>query len=328
MSQFQLWIFVNFVFFIFSAVLASKINLWNANFGLEIKEVCDHDDLDILIIEGLQLIPTTFKSSKKTSIAHVLKMSGMGPNHSAPFPHYYRFFKEKTRGAVYADFLNVKGLGEALKSCLRRKVKIVLQVKIESDSNTLTRRKRILLSSLLWNSFIGDGKYFDRPFGQEISFDGFHFVHDKATVSVVTQLVKRLSEMAWNSEKEIILSTGSSDFKYNSGRMVSESAFVITNDPKSVDGKIPFAVVLTGNEKNLDDSFKRSKSFYGIVRVLSKKNRFEALKKLLSRNPSSSNSSSIGLIIVLGSVSVSLILLSYAGYYLWKLKRTPEVLKA
>lgn len=307
--------------FFLNFISATLINLWNANSGLEIKEICQNDDMNILILEGLQVIPIT-SSSKKPVTSYALTMRGMGSNWSTPFPHYHRFFTGKDKGAVYADFLDVCGMGDALRTCQKRGVKIVLQVKFESCTK-FSRRKVILLSSLLWNSFLGDGQHYDRPFGPGIEFDGFHFVHDKTTVIATGKVIERLREMAWNVEKDFIMSTSTNNFKFNSDKIVPGSTFIIINDPKSIIVSVPFAVLAKGKDAD-SDLFKRYKNdalFYGTVKVSSKRDRFHALKRLLSRNPSQSeNSSYVGMVVVLIAIVGSSILIGIVGFYLWRRK--------
>ena len=303
-----------------------KIALWNANSGLELKEICRNDKMDLLIVEGLQVL-----ASGKNS-ENVLKMIPMGPKNSKPFPHFYRFFKEKSKGAFYGEFLDVSELGEGLQSCKLRHVKLMLQVKIESNVK-MTRRKMILLSTLLWNSFLSDGNHYERPFGSEIAFDGIHFVYDKSAVDLVGKLIKNLRETAWNDEKEIILSSAESNFNFNPNRFVKESNFVITNDSKSIPSNISFAVTMSLNEKNshVAKKYEGNKSFYGTVKILCKMDRLGKLKRLISRNPKPTDSEGnwTWLLVAL-TVGLVLILVLIGGVFrghLWRRRRDKSKLK-
>ena len=262
----------------------TKIAVWNANSGLELKEVCRNDKMDILILEGLQIQPVNKGKSQ------CLKMLPFkSSNNYKPFPHVYRYTKEKEKGAVYADFLEVSELGRALESCKRRKVKILMQVKIGKEVK-FTHRQMILMSVLLWNSFFYSGDYYDRPFGKEIVFDGIHFIYENGTLNLSNNLMKRLNEMAKFEDQKVILSSQSSDIKV----IPSESNFIITTPDlittKTAPEKFPFIVLTSSDESKTIEKFKNFKMFKGTAKILNKTSRLTGLKTLISRNPNNDTS--------------------------------------
>lgn len=257
----------------------TNISLWNANSGLELKEVCRNDRMDILILEGLQIQPENKGKSQ------CLKMLPLGVSHNyKPYPHVYRYTKEKDKGAVFPDFLEVSELARALESCKRRKVKILMQVKIGKEIK-FTNRQTILMSVLLWNSFFYSGDYYDRPFGKEIVFDGIHFVYEKGTSNLSNNLMKRINDMAKFGEQKVILSSQSSDIKI----IPSESNFIIASSDlittKTAPEKFPFIVLTSSDESKTVEKFKNFKMFKGTARRSNKNSRLVGLKTLISRNP-------------------------------------------
>lgn len=279
------FIFLAFLLFL-SIVISSDLDLklekvafWSADSKLQLQEVCQFEHINVLILDVLRVLPAESESS------NVLKMVPMSENQSEflPFPHVHRFMKEKEKGAVYADFLDVSGLGLQLAQCQKRNVRILIQVKIEKDLK-MSRRKLILLSSLLCNSFIlVDGDFYDRPFGKEVRFDGFHFVYDKSTERQVSSVMRNLKERAKiGATTDMILGSSSSDYKYNGEEVVNESNFIVTSVvPKTT--KIAFVLVAPGSK--LLKSAKLNNFFKGKLQFLDKKGRLNDLKKLISRNP-------------------------------------------
>ena len=289
-----------------------KIAIWNANSGLELKEVCRNDKMDILILEGLQI------QSVNKGKAQCLKMIPM--NNNKPFPHIYRFTKEKEKGAVYADFLEVSELGRALESCKRRKVKILIQLKIGKEVK-FTRRQSILMAALLWNSFFYAGDYYDRPFGKEIVFDGVHIAYDKGTLNIVTGLIRRINEMAMNEDKDVIMSSESGDIK----TIAMESNFIVTSiDSITSPPKIPFVVLMNDENTKVIENLKPCETFKGTVRRLNKKGRFATLKRLISRNPKSGTTGFSSFKIFVVFTLISTILIIIIVFYRFKRKSTAE----
>lgn len=264
-----------------------KIAMWSADSGLELKEVCRNDRMNILILEGLQI---TSVNDGKLPCLKMLPL-GMSPNFK-PFPHIYRYEKEKDKGAVFPDFLEVSELGRALESCKRRKVKILVQVKIDKEVK-LTHRQTILMSVLLWNSFFYTGDYYDRPFGKEIVFDGIHFIYEKGTSNISNNLMKRINEMAKFEEQKIILSSQSNDIK-DIKAIPSESNFIITSPDsittKTAPGNFSFVVLTSSDGSKMAEKFKNFKTFKGTATRLNKNSRIAGLKTLISRNPKNETS--------------------------------------
>lgn len=254
----------------------SKIAIWNSKSGLELKEVCRNEKMDILILEGLQVKPVNKGKSQ------CLKMLPI--QNQKPFPHVHRYMQEKEKGAVYGDFLEVSELGHALESCKRRNVKILIQVKIGKEVK-FTRRQTILMSSLLWDSFFYSGDYYDRPFGTEIVFDGIHFVYENGTSNLSNNLMIKINEMSEFGERKVILSSESNEIKM----IPSESNFIITSaasiTTKTAPKTVPFVILSSADESKTVEKFKDYKMFRGTVKKLDKSSRLAGLKSLTSRNP-------------------------------------------
>lgn len=253
-----------------------KVAIWNSKSGLELKEVCRNDKMDILILEGLQVKPANKGKSQ------CLKMLPI--QNQKPFPHVHRHTQEKEKGAVYADFLEVSELGRALESCKRRNVKILIQLKIGKEVK-FTRRQTILMSALLWDSFFYSGDYYDRPFGADIVFDGIHFVYENGTSNLSNGLMKKIKDMAEFEERKVILSSESGEIKM----IPSESNFIITSDAsisaKTAPTNVPFIILTPADESKTIEKFKDYKMFKGVVMKLNKSSRLTGLKSLTSRNP-------------------------------------------
>lgn len=287
-----------------------KVAFWSADSKLKLEEVCQHDHMYELILDVLSVLPTETKSS------HVLKMVPMSADESEllPFPHVYRFVKDKGRGAVYADYLDVSGLGSQLAECQKRNVRLLIRVKMEKALN-LSRRKLILLSALLWNSFLAAaGDFYDRPFGKDVRFDGFHFVYDKSTGRQVSILMKFLKKKAENEGTGLHLGSSSADYKFSSSEVIDESDFIVTSiEPKAK--TIPFVLFVPdsgkGKSTKLLQSAKLNKFFKGTLEILSKNGRLEGLKKLISRNPKESEEGS-NVLIIAGLLGGSLAIASIA----------------
>ena len=260
-----------------------KISFWSADSGLELKEVCRHDQMDVLIVDGLRIQP----AGNKASPAAVLKMVPMSGRKSEfmPFPHYYKFFKEKGKGAVWPDYLDVSGLGPQLAECQRKGVKVLIQVKTEKEVGKLSRRKLILLSKMIYDSFIADdGEFVERPFGNSFRFDGLHFAYDKANADKVADLMRRIKVLAEIEKSDLVISSSSGDYKTLQDEPTAESNFVITSVVPKITTK-PF-VMLESKVKDL----KNNSFFKGTMKILNKKGRLTGLNKLVSRNPGSYDS--------------------------------------
>ena len=285
-----------------------NVAYWSADSKLDLGEVCRHVKTDILILDVLSVV----SSEKKTST--VLKMVPMGGNKSdlRPFPHLYRFLQEKEKGAVYADYLEVSGLGRQLIECREQNVRILIQVRVENEVKW-SMRKSILLSAQLWNSFMAvDGEFYDRPFGKEIRFDGFHFIYDNLTAHKVSNLMKRLKEMAHNEGTSLILSGSCVNSKFKSDTVESESDFTVS----PIDSE-SFGVYGLNNFK---------KTLKGRMKILSKNGRLNELKNLTSRNPKNfeENYRVPFLVIAAGLVIGLIIFITIAYVYHIKLKSETE----
>lgn len=263
------------IFSIFSGVRAVKseffsknsnlrIGVWNATSKLDLMRVCnsENDQLDILIVDGLKVVP--IKKRKVQSLS--LKMIPMGAGNNRPFPHYHRYKNEMRKGAVYADFLDASELGKGLEACRRRNIKVMIQVTLGKDLKEFKLRKSILLASLLWNSFFAEGYFHDRPFGPDFSFDGIHFVHDSKLLNPISSIMKRLKEMAENDgERELILGNECGDKTI----AIGYSDFIITSAELASTMRVPFFVANT--VKGLEE-IKKNQYFKGTSKKLDKKN--------------------------------------------------------
>lgn len=278
-----------------------KVAIWNSKSGLELKEVCRNEKMDILILEGLQVKPVNKGKSQ------CLKMLPI--KNQKPFPHVHRYTQEKEKGAVYADFLEVSEFGHALESCKRRNVKIMIQVKIGKEVK-FTRRQTILMSSLLWDSFFYSGDYYDRPFGTEIVFDGIHFVYENGTSNLSNSLMKKINEMSEFGERKVILSSESNEIEM----IPSESNFFITSAAsitlKTAPKNVPFVILSSADESKAVEKFKDYKMFKGVAKKLDKSSRLTGLKSWTSRNPKvTGNKPSIYLILFIAALIISISML-------------------
>ena len=254
-----------------------RIAIWNSSSGLELKEVCQNDKMDILILEGLRV-----KSMSKGK-SHCLKM--LPVQNQKFFPHAHRQILDKGKGAVYADYLEVSELGQVLDICKQRNVKVLIQVEIRKQIK-LTRRQTILMSVLLWNSFLSSSYYYDRPFGADFVFDGIHFVHDSGTLNISHNLMKKIRNISEFEDRRVILSSESSDIK----NVPSESDFVITTassiNAKSAPKDVPFVIRTTVDELKTFEEFIDYKMFKGFATKLNETSRLTILKYLMTRNSS------------------------------------------
>lgn len=292
-----------------------KIAIWNANSGLELKEVCRSEKMDILILDGLQV--------QVKGRSHCLKMLQLGSsqNRFKPFPHIHLFTKEKKKGAVYAEYFDVSELGRALESCKQSNVKIFIQVKMRKNLK-LTRRKTILLSSILWNSFFYNGDYYDRPFGHEIVFDGIHLSFERETLNLSRNLINRMNEMAQNEGREISFSSESG----NLNNALMESNFIIVPQDsitaKTAPTEVPFAILTTDENSKKIEQFRNCKMFRGKAKKLCKTSRLASLKRLMSRNPKNltSGPSIFAILLIVGLFIIFLLI----SFYVFKWTTTKK----
>jgi hypothetical protein len=286
-----------------------RVAIWNAKSGLELKDVCQNENMDIIILDGLEVQPMNKGKSQ------CLKMLPI--HNQKPFPHVHRYTKTKDKGAVYADFLEVSELGRALESCKRRNVKILIQLKIGNEVK-FTIRQSILMSVLLWDSFFYSGYHYDRPFGNEIVFDGIHVVHGKLKSNLSNILMKKIKEMAEFEDRNLILSSESSEIKM----IPTLSNFIITSagliTAKTAPKNVPFIIVTSADESKTVENFQNNKMFKGTAKRLNKNNRLIRLKSSISRH---SENKEIGLsILAIFFIVALLIFTSLVIFYSFKQK--------
>ena len=298
-----------------------KIGLWSGNCGLELAEVCrsNPNGLDMIVIEALQV----FLLNKGNTFQ--LKMLDMGAKYSRPFPHQYRFIKGKDKGAGYGDYFDVSEMEGTLKACRDKKIKMMVQMSLVGLTR-LRKRQVILLAMMLWNSFF-EGNV-DRPFGSEFIFDGINFVYDKNSEDVALEVIKGLKRTALMTESEtnLVISSGSRD-KYISTGIANESTFIIVPEsfnPKNMPTGNPFVVqqssIAMGEKIKIHEKFKSNSMFKGISCKLGSNDRFFALKRLLSRNPSTSSEdrSNNGILVYVIIIVIVVTIVTFIAYSVYK----------
>lgn len=301
-----------------------KIGLWSGSSNLELAEVCrsNPNALDMIVIEALQV----FLLNKGKTFQ--LKMLDMGTKYSRPFPHQYRFLKGKDKGAGYGDYFDVSEMEGTLKVCRDKKIKMMVQLSLVGLTR-LRKRQVILLSMMIWNSFF-EGNV-DRPFGSEFIFDGINFIYGKNSEDVALEVIRGLKRTALMTESETNLvissSCSSNSGKYISSGIANESTFIIV--PESFNGKTgnPFVVQQSsiGMGKKIQEKFKSNSMFKGISCKLGSNDRFSALKRLLSRNPSKlsevdddSDRSKYGIVVYVIVIFIIVIIVTFIAYSFYK----------